>query len=56
MNKICKYDEGYRSMNAYEMGLCYKCECNPKCPYKKKAIEDMFKAMGNPLKLKGGLR
>ena len=56
MNKICDYDEGYDIDDAYEIGWCYECNCNSECPYKKKATQDMFKVMGNPLKLKGRLR
>ena len=36
MDRICDYDEGYTRADAYEIGWCYKCKCNPKCPYKKK--------------------
>ena len=56
MDRICDYDEVYERRDAYDIGWCYECKCNSECPYKKKVIEDMFKVMGNPLKLKGRLR
>lgn len=40
MDTICDYDEGYDRVDAYEIGWCCGCKCNPKCPYKKKAEED----------------
>lgn len=39
-SKICDYDEGYDRADAYEIGWCYKCKANPKCPYKKKALKE----------------
>lgn len=35
-DNICDYDEGYTRADAYEIGWCHKCNCNPNCPYKKK--------------------
>lgn len=55
MDNICDYDEGYNRSDAYEIGWCYECRCNPKCPYKRKSIQDMFAIMGNPLILKRAL-
>lgn len=43
MDRICDYDEGYDRADAYEIGWCYKCKCNPNCPYKKKTEKDMEK-------------
>jgi hypothetical protein len=40
MDRICDYDEGYDRVSAYEIGWCYKCKCNPHCPYKKKTEKD----------------
>lgn len=56
MDNICDYDEGFDRLEAYEIGYCYKCKCNSECFYKKKSTQDMFKAMGNPLKLKRRIR
>lgn len=39
MNNICDYDEGYERRDAYDIGWCHECKCNPKCPYKKKQNE-----------------
>lgn len=41
MDKICDYDEGYDRVDAYEIGWCYKCKCNPECLYKKKTEREM---------------
>lgn len=41
---ICDYDEGYDRVDAYEIGWCAKCNCNPECPYKKK-VEKQIKKM-----------
>lgn len=43
MDRICDYDEGYDRIDAYEIGWCYKCQCNPSCPYKKKVVKDVEK-------------
>jgi hypothetical protein len=40
MDRICDYDEGYDRISAYEIGWCYKCKCNPNCPYKKKVEKE----------------
>lgn len=36
VNEICDYDEAYTKVDAYEIGWCHKCKCNPNCVYKKK--------------------
>ena len=36
MDNICDYDEGYTRWDAYDIGWCAKCKCNPNCPMKKK--------------------
>lgn len=41
-SKICDYDEGYDRADAYEICWCYKCKANTKCPYKLKAIKEVF--------------
>ena len=35
-DNICDYDEGYTRWDAYDIGWCMKCKCNPNCPMKKK--------------------
>ena len=40
MDKLCDYDEAYHRSDAYEIGWCNKCNCNPKCPYKKKVKKE----------------
>jgi len=40
MDNICDYDEGYDRDDVYEIGWCYKCQCNPECPYKKRTMEE----------------
>lgn len=40
MDKLCDYDEAYYRSDAYEIGWCNKCNCNPKCPYKKKVKKE----------------
>ena len=42
MDRICDYDEGYDRYDAYEIGWCYKCKVNSKCPMKLKVIQDVF--------------
>lgn len=29
MDRICDYDEGYERRDAYDIGWCYECKCNP---------------------------
>lgn len=43
VDRICDYDEGYTRADAYEIGWCYRCNCNPDCPYKRKTENDMKK-------------
>ena len=50
MNKLCDYDEGYYRPEAYEIGWCFKCKCNPNCYYKKKAEKDMKRIRKNNVK------
>ena len=38
---ICDYDEGYDRFDAYEIGWCYRCKCNPECPMKKRTMKEM---------------
>lgn len=40
MVDMCDYDEAYSRDDAYEIGWCYKCRANLKCPYIKKAIKE----------------
>lgn len=41
MDRICDYDEGYDREDAYEIGWCYKCQCNQECPYKKRIMKEV---------------
>lgn len=41
VDNICDFDEGYDRNEAYDIGWCYKCTCNPNCPYRQKAKKEM---------------
>lgn len=36
MVRMCFYDEAYNIYDAYEIGWCARCECDPDCPMKKR--------------------
>ena len=39
-SKLCSYDEAYDIYDAYDIGWCEKCDCDPNCPMKKEMIKN----------------